>query len=159
MQWSFNPFEAAHARWGKLACILAFILFTQCNTSVDQVFHKEDIIDYSTLRWEQDSTVLVMSGNMKITLRSAHLPPGKYKIQFRAMGNSAAGVLPNLLVRFEDLPVKDQGIAEGLGIYNVRFQTTDSIIAPLQLEFTNDFSNETEDRNIFLHFPVRITKM
>src|SRR5882757_5417756 len=54
----------------------------------------------ATLRWEQDSSVLVIANNASLPTLPVRLSEGKYLLRFKANGTIAAGVLPHLVIRF-----------------------------------------------------------
>jgi hypothetical protein len=141
---------------------LLFLFFLQwlalsgCNTQTDHLLPRQQMINYQQYRWEKDSTVLVFSSNFRMGFQPFVLKPGKYSLVFKAHGSIAGGVLPKLMIFMGEETIADQEIAVAEAEYKIRFEAIETIDKPLQFAFTNDYSTGTEDRNVFLHFPVRI---
>jgi len=127
----------------------------QCKSSDHKtIFTFRDVIDYSRYRWDNDSSILVFSGNLKASLKTVSLKPGRYTITFKAEGNIAQKGLPNFSISFGELKILNQEIKEGINVYKVNFEIQKPMSGSLGFAFTNDYSSPTEDRNIFQHFPV-----
>lgn len=112
--------------------------------------------DYHQLRWEQDSTVLVMGGNGDFFTRPIQLKKGKYSITFKAEGNIANKELPHFIVRFGKSQIKELYINEKLNGYVLNFELQESVTEPFQFTFDNDYHDASGDRNIFLYYPIII---
>ena len=140
-----------------LALLIVTVLFTRCDDRKKYVIYYKDMQNFSQLRLENDSTVLVFSGNFTATTDTLYLPKGKYSLRFRAKGTIAAGGLPNLAIEFGKYRFKNFSIKEGLDDYKVNFELFEDTSATIALSFTNDFSSATEDRNIFFYFPLIVS--
>lgn len=138
--------------------LVLFFLITgiHCGTSWQEVIQHDDMRDFHQLRWEQDSTVLVMAGNGDVFTKPLQLHKGKYTIVFRADGNIADSVLPHFVVRVGNYVVKELSIKEKVNSYTVNFELPESVNEPLQFTFDNDFNNSIQDRNVFLYYPIII---
>jgi hypothetical protein len=135
-------------------CLIYVILTLSCNSGKGHVIVHNDMKDYAQLRWEEDSTVLVFSGNATFPTRPFKLPKGKYTIEFKANGNAAQNVLPHFVIGLGDFVLTDMEVAEGLTSYTFNFELQDTVEFPLQFTFDNDYHDSASDRNVFLHFPV-----
>jgi hypothetical protein len=126
-----------------------------CGTSKPElVFKHEDMRDFKQLRWEQDSTVLVMGGNGDFFTRPVTLNKGKHSIVFKAEGNIANKVLPHFVVRFGDFLVKELSVKEKVNSYTLNFELLEPLTAPFQFTFDNDYNDASGDRNVFLYYPI-----
>jgi hypothetical protein len=141
-----------------LVCIVTTaILNLQCNLSgKSYVLDRTYIENYAQLRWEQDSTLLVLAGNSVILTKSLAFNKGKYSIIFRAKGSKSKDILPHFVISLGNYTIKDMEIATGENSYTVNFELPESMNAPVKFTFDNDYSDESGDRNIFLFFPVLI---
>jgi hypothetical protein len=141
----------------RFIIVSAFILVAACNFwgSSYTITHAE-MQNSATLRWEQDSTVLVMAGNASLPTASLRLKKGKYSIRFQADGTFSSGMAPHLVVGLGDYTIKNMFISAGLNNYQFNFELPQSIEAPLYFVFDNDHRDSTGDRNIFLHYPITI---
>lgn len=141
----------------KIALFVCLTCAVSCKSPSEKiVFTKESIKDYNLYRWNPDSSIIVLSSNMEVPIMPFKLKPGKYIIKFKAEGEPAAGVLPNLSVALGDLYITDKSISTGVNEYAVKFEIQEPMHKPLVLAFTNDYSSATEDRNIYLHVPIAI---
>ena len=50
--------------------------------------------DHNQLKWEEDSTVLVLSGNTELATVPLPLSRGKYTLRFSAKGSTGTGTAP-----------------------------------------------------------------
>lgn len=115
-----------------------------------------DMQNHTQLRWEEDSTVLVFAGNEDLPTIPLQLERGKYSIRFRARGSASAGITPHFVIRLGDYTIKDMHIGVGLNSYQFNFELPERADGSLRFIFDNDHSDETGDRNVFLHYPVLI---
>jgi len=75
---------------------------------------------------------------------------------FRADGTIANQELPHLVIRIGGHLIRALVIEEKVHPYTVNFELPAAINEPIQFSFDNDFSSPTEDRNVFLYFPIVI---
>jgi hypothetical protein len=137
-----------------LALTVMSLLFVQCGSRKKYVIDYKDLLNYSQLRLEEDSTVLVYSSNLTVLSNPIYLSKGKYRMRFKARGTIAAGELPNLAVQFGKYKIKDVTIKEGVNDFSVNFELPESTSGAVGLSFTNDYNSSNEDRNIFFYFPI-----
>lgn len=117
---------------------------------------RDDMLNHKQLKWEKDSAVLVMDQNQDLETIPLQLEKGKYTIKFRAKGTMAAGTAPHLVIRFGTYIIKDMHVEAGTNNYQFNFELPERVYGGLRLIFDNSHHDETGDRNIYLHFPVKI---
>jgi len=135
------------------------ILFSvsQCHYSHTlSEFRAPDFKNYSQLRWEKDSSVLVFSSNFSASTRDFFLKKGKYVLTFSTEGTSALKESPHLQIRLNGFPIRTMFIADSLQKSSINFEIMKDSLVSIAFEFDNDYSSSTEDRNLFLHMPVSI---
>lgn len=151
-------YRRSHLRY--LLFCTGLLLCFGCHSTGNIVLDHTNVKVNPNLRWEGDNTILVISGNC--TTSSAQAIPfttGKYIITFNAAGTVAGdSVLPHFIVSIGDsLVVKETSIATGENHYDIKFELAEPVTAPLHFTFDNDFADSVGDRNIFLHFPIKVT--
>ncbi len=130
-------------------------LLTRCHKRYPvQVLSHKNIDKNTQYRWSKDSAILIFSRKMSVNTLPIPLRAGKYTIVFSAEGTKAENTLPVLGLFLGNGFICYQNIEEGLNQYKINFETSSESSDTLLLEFRNDFSSPTENRNIFLHFPV-----
>jgi uncharacterized protein YciI len=117
-----------------------------------------DMQDAAHLRWEQDSTVLVFSGNASARTKTISLDKGKYTIRFEAIATAAEKILPHFIIQFGPYRLRDVSMEEGTKLYEYNFELPERVSADIVFTFDNDFANDSGDRNLFIRFPVVIEK-
>lgn len=138
-----------------LVTIIAMLGAIGCKSRTTYTFNPTDVPNRENYRWNNDTTILVFSGNMTIPFKNVKLEAGKYEIQYKADGSSAEGLLPRINVFIGEEFIKNDSIKEGsVNLYTARFEIPGNRDIPIQFEFYNDYHNETQDRNIYMHFPV-----
>ncbi len=136
-------------------CLAIMIVNLSCNPASDSyTLDHHFMANTDSLRWEQDSTVLVMAGNVSLPTLPVKLTKGKYTLRFKANGTMAVNVLPHFVIHFGEYVIKEMSIEVGPKEYNINFELPHTMEAPIVFSFDNDFNTPTEDRNIFLSFPV-----
>lgn len=141
----------------RFIIVPAFFLMASCNFWGDgyTITHAK-MQNTAQLRWEEDSTVLVIAGNADLPTASLRLSKGKYSIRFRAEGTKSSGIAPHFVVHLGDYTIRNMFLTTGLNSYQFNFELPQSIEAPLHFVFDNDYRDSTGDRNIFLHYPIII---
>lgn len=141
----------------RFIIVPAFILVASCNFFGDgYTITHTGMQNSAQLRWEEDSTVLVMAGNSNLPTESLRLKKGKYSIRFRALGTPSSGMAPHFVINLGDYTIKNMFVTAGLNSYQFNFELPQSIEAPLHFVFDNDYRDSTGDRNVFLHYPIII---
>lgn len=141
----------------RFIIIPAFLLMAACSFFGDRHTITYASMQNSTqLRWEEDSTVLVMAGNSDVQTAPLKLNKGKYSIRFRAKGTFSSGMAPHFKINLGEYTIKDMFVNAGLNSYQFNFELPEGIEAPLHFVFNNDHRDSTGDRNIFLHYPIII---
>ena len=142
-----------------LLCPVFFLFSFGCNFSDSGYILKySNMKDFNQLRWEQDSTLLVLAGNMSVLSGPVKLRSGKYVLEFSARGEKANNILPHFVISVGNYIIRDISIAEGDNDYSYKFELPESLEEPLQFTFDNDYNDSTGDRNIYLLFPVIIRR-
>lgn len=132
-------------------------LFWRCEFGKENYILDHTYMEKHTeLRWDQDSSILIFSGNSDFSTKPLKLTSGKHTIIFRAKGTSANNALPHFKIILGDFTLKDMEVKEGMNDYAVNFELPKTIESPLRFIFDNDYNDALGDRNIFLFFPVSV---
>jgi hypothetical protein len=139
-----------------LILVLSAFLYSCSFFKEQRTIHYNDLQGYEKLKWQQDSAVLVMPGDIAVVTSPLSLKKGKYTLVFSASGNAAVGRLPHIVISLGIYTVRDMEIREGLNEYKLNFEIPKDVDTPLTMIFDNDFYDGKEDRNVFLYFPFFI---
>jgi hypothetical protein len=135
--------------------MLFLITGLHCGSSGEKyVLQHNDIQNYREMRWEKDSTLLVMACNTELLTRPLSLKKGKYSLFFKAEGTASKNELPHFVISVGPYIIKDLHIASGTNSYNFKFELPETLDSSLKLTFDNDYLDSVSDRNIFLTYPV-----
>lgn len=135
----------------------ALLVLVSCNFFGDSYTITHAGMQNSTaLRWDEDSTVLVMAGNASLSTTTLRLSKGKYTLRFRAKGSPSSGIAPHFMINLGEYTIRNIFLSAGLNSYEFKFELPHDIEAPMQFVFDNDHRDSTGDRNIFLHYPIQI---
>ena len=140
---------------GLLYFATFIVLLTGCsNRYPKHILSHKNIYNDTLYQWSKDSAILIFTGNMSVNTLPIPLPAGKYTIWFSAEGTKAENSLPVMGLFLDNGFICYQNIEEGLHQYKINFETASATNDSLMLEFRNYFSSPTEQRTIFLHFPI-----
>jgi hypothetical protein len=136
---------------------LSTIFATSCgNDSGKFIIDSKAIENYTQYNWLDDSTKFPLTGNSSISSRPYSLEKGKYSIQFKAYGTKGENRLPRLMVDFGSYQLKVVDIDVQPTMYFVNFELPESVQDKFVFTFNDDYNSPTEDRNVFLYFPLLV---
>ncbi|MFT3825561.1 MAG: carbohydrate-binding domain-containing protein [Chitinophagaceae bacterium] len=139
--------------------LLQGLLFVGCSSSGGKhILGHRDMQDFQNLRWEHDSSVLVIANNGTFSTNKISLSKGKYTLQIKAEGTPAKNEFPHFVISIGDYLLKDMRIEGEVKTYNMNFELPENTEAPMRFVFDNDYNDSVGDRNIFLHYPIIISR-
>lgn len=148
-------------RWvNYIACIvlLAVVVGACKNGGGKHVIGRGDIENYSKYRWLDDSTKFPLTGNITIYTKPYALEKGKYSLQIRAYGTKGENRLPRLIVGFGPYELKVLDVDVKTAMYFVNFELPEDVNDKFVFTFNDDYNSDTEDRNVFMYFPVMLKR-
>jgi hypothetical protein len=136
-----------------------FIVLCSCSfNSTHHIIQFNQLEDYQQYQYEQDSGVLKLLQNTKVVTTPIKLSKGKYTFSFYAAGTAARDQLPHIMIELGDYLLRDIKIKTGRNEYALNFEIPKDLDTALIFTYDNDYSDEKEDRNVFIYFPLRVDR-
>lgn len=88
--------------------------------------------------------------NHKLIVSNMFLEKGSYVITLEANGKSANNIFPHIKIMYGNTKLKEFYVEKEIKKWNIGFELKSDSKDELYLEFDNDFSNEKEDRNLYI---------
>jgi hypothetical protein len=128
----------------------------QCSPATkDFIITKDSIKDHEKYTWI-DSGVFPFYTNGEISSSPVSIPKGKYRMFFKAYGTKGDSRMPYFTIHIGPYKVSEPFVTETLSPFSIKFELPEHVNGAIRFHYEDDFKSSTEDRNVYLQFPVTI---